>query len=249
MKHTLSFLLKITAISVALAAYAPRCAASVLINFDAGPGALQTGQAVLGLSSTDVWNSIDNAFTTGSDTYTGLVDSGSNSLTGVAFTRSGTHYDGHGIGATLDMDPATTNLMQDYLWTFPGNSSVIPVVWTLSGLSAYAGDAFTFVIYSAGDTGGGTGNSTFTLSGSNGGASAGTSDASRRISDGPGVAYVVLSGTVNASGQVQVSQSSSNVTPFNGAQIQIVPEPNTWAMLIGCGGVLVFCSRLRRFDR
>ena len=242
MKKRGSRLIEVVVFLLTVAGSLRPCTAAILINFDAGPGNLQTGQAVLGFSPDDVWNNVN------SDTNTALVDSNNNPLADVAFTRTGTPYNGSGIGATTpDMDPATTNLMEDWLWTNPGNASTAPVIWTLTGLSAYAGDAFTLVIYAAGDTADrGGSSSTLTLAADNGGDSASTSGTSRRISDGPGVAYVELSGTVDAAGQVQFSQTSPNFTAFNGAQILIVPEPATWVMLIGGAGILNFWQRFRR---
>jgi len=95
------------------------------------------------------------------------------------------------------------------------------------------------VIYSAGGEGA---NSQLSLAAINGGGSAETSGTSRRISDGRGVAYVSFTGNVDALGQVQFSQWSYNYNNdpafmynnavFDGAQIQIVPEPSTAGLLI-----------------
>jgi len=249
MYKNLSTLLKASAFSFIFTLLSVRCDSAILINFDAGPGNLQTGQAVLGNSPTDAWNRIDDAVTPGGDSYTALVDSNSNPLPTVTFTRTGTPYDGSGTGTTPDMNPGTTNLMEDFLWTYNGNASTNPVIWTLSGLSEYSGNSFTLVIYAAGDTGDGGASSTLALATGNGGDSASTSGSSRMISDGQGVAYVELSGTVDALGEVQFIQTSANFTAFNGAQLQIVPEPTIWAMLIGGVGVLNFWGRIRRLNK
>jgi hypothetical protein len=62
----------------------------------------------------------------------------------------------------------------------------------------------------------------------------------RKISDGAGVAYVLLTANSDATGMLKVNvnynSTSFSTAPVNGFQIQAVPEP-TSMMLIGIGGI------------
>jgi len=64
---------------------------------------VQTGTAVLDFSTSDAWNIIDSATSTGGNSYSDLVDSNNNVVSGVTFIRTAPlttirqwNYSGHG---------------------------------------------------------------------------------------------------------------------------------------------------------
>ena len=153
------------------------------------------------------------------------------------------------------MDAATTNLMQDW---FGFNGKVL----TIDGLSPST--AYQLALYGAGDQNslngqpnGGQG-TLFTIVQSptnvqgfstevNPGAPT-TGD--RKISDGPGVAYTLLTANSDATGEMKINvnyySTSFSTAPVNGFQIQsAVPEP-TSLVLIGIGGAAMFLARRRK---
>lgn len=106
-------------------------------------------------ASGDIWNEV-----TGN--ITGLKDSlGSATTINLGFATAGFGF--NNLGGTATMDPATIPLMQDYYF---GTTTI-----SLSGLTAFIGQAFTLVAFGAGDgTGQGT---TFSITaGATGGNSA-----------------------------------------------------------------------------
>ena len=69
----------------------------------------------------------------------------------------------------------------------------------------------------------------------------------RKISDGPGVAYVLLTANSDATGELKVNvnynSTSFSTAPVNGFQIvEAVPEPTSMCLL-GIGGVAMFLVR------
>jgi hypothetical protein len=188
--------------------------ATELINGDIGPGALQTGAAILGASG-DVWNNL-----TGPGTFSTVVDSASNTLSGVSVTVTGGNA--FNSGNAPAMDAATVNLMQDFVYQGPGGPA-IPV--TISGLGLYTNSAFTLVVYAAGD---GTSQAqTINLtSGATGGNTANTlatTSATRKLSDGIGVAYNVFTGTLT-NGTLTFAVSGASYHGPNGFQLLLSPN-------------------------
>jgi hypothetical protein len=194
--------------------------ATELIDVDIGSAAnVQSGAAVLGASG-DVWNGV-----TGSQG--GIVDSASNLLSGVSFADSSYfQFNDQPNGSPhTALDAATTALMRDCVFGFVGMSaSSFPV--SLSGLSAYNGEAFTLVVYSSvGDPGQGA---NLTLAGATGGNTASTLGVigdTRQISAGIGHAYNTFTGTIT-NGTLTIT-ASPNVNPtffgINGFQLLLAP--------------------------
>jgi PEP-CTERM motif len=205
-----------------------------------------SGAAVIG-SAGDVWNGIDGDQDGVNGTYIPLVDSNGNTITGSKWTFT----TGHGLFD--DTGGTTTNptaLMEDYMYGSSGNEG-----GTISGL--VAGDTFTLVIYGAGDQSGQ--GDIMTLSGDmTGGNTADTLDTSaidRDITNGIGDAYNTFTGTIGASGQIQIVLAPNTAVnaqngdaALNGFQLQetAAPEPSTY-MLVGLGiaGLVVVTARRR----
>ncbi len=219
-------------------------AQATLINVDFGTAAYtQTGAAVLGASG-DTWNVTGKDF--GASTTNFLNSSGV--ATGVSLTRTGsggsteeqTKQDSENTGA-FAMDAATTNLMKDCIGIrgSAGNSRV----FDFSGLTANA--AYTMVVY--GSTGWPNDRSVFSL---NGGASESPACTTCKISDGEGVAYVVLDGAADSAGHLYLTMAiatGASFAPIEGVQIQSVPEPGTLAMLAGSLlGIVAYAWRKRK---
>ena len=94
------------------------------------------------------------------------------------------------------MDAATTPLMEDYAYGYTSPSSVTV---TITGLAAFTNNAFTLVIYVAGDTSGqGVTLSMTGEAGGNSGSDLTTSATTRQISQGIGNAYNTFTGTVTS---------------------------------------------------
>jgi hypothetical protein len=241
-----------------LVAFAGTNANAQLIDVDIngqGSSATQTGAAVLG-SSGDIWNGLGGSSTT-------LNDSTGTAVTGVSLTISGNANSGANDPGGSAMDTATTPLMQDYL--YPNGGSTTGITLTVNGLTAYAGDSFTFVIYAAGDGAGQGANLVFddgatssavatSVIGTSTVTDASTTGVSRQLSAGEGVAYQEFTGTVAADGILSVNGTPSDASPytaFNGFQLEIgaAPEPQVWAMLgLGLVGLAAFQYRRNRFN-
>jgi beta-glucanase (GH16 family) len=197
-----------------LAANARSATLLIDVNFCAAGGATQTGAAVLG-DSGDRWNSITGPTNT-------LVDSTGNIVGGVglALNDSGDFLDAGGTA----MDAATTALMEDCIF---GNGSTVTV--SLTGLASYKNDAFTLVIYGAGDTSGqgDTLNITAGAKGGNSGSSLATSASpDRKISEGIGVAYQTYTGIIDAGTITFTATGRTQYAIVNGFQLQLRPPPN-----------------------
>ena len=210
-------------------------------------GVQQTGSAVIGLRSNDLWNDLYFSRNTSSNSLAGLQTS-AGATTGVSVSATCNDFGFSNSGGTA-MDSSTFPLMQDYIAQLGTGAFTM----LLSGLGAYTGDTFTLVIYAAGDTSGQ--GSSLTLAGATGGNSGSTlmtSGTSRQISSGAGVAYQTFTGTLtgttlSVSGNVI---SPSNYAILNGAQLEFysnaVPEPSTWAAVLGGTGLLGWTLRRRR---
>jgi hypothetical protein len=216
-----------------------------LINVDFGTGTspTYTGIAVLGNSSTDVWNPIS-----ADQNGVALLDSNGAAVTGTSWT----YTTGHGLYD--DAGGTTTNpsaLMEDYMYGGNGNEG-----GTIFGLTP--GDTFTLVIYGAGDSSGQ--GDVITLSGDvTGGNTADTLDTSaidRDITNGIGDAYNTFTGTIGASGEITiVLNPNTTVDPNNtnsaldGFQLSEVaaPEPGTY-VLVGLGIVGLVVVNARRWS-
>jgi len=189
-----------------------------LIDVDVGQAATQSGAALLGASSDVTWNNF-----TGS-ALSNITDSKGNTLTGVGFNVGNILAFGSDTTSS-EMDPGTVNLMEDYAFGYPG-----ALTGSVSGLGAYQGFAFKLVVYAAGNSYGGAQAATVSVtSGSSGTTpSSGTvTSASRRISDGVGVAYQTFTGTLNASTLAfSVAEASSSGINLDGIQLLIyLPDP------------------------
>jgi hypothetical protein len=219
--------------------------AQTLINVDFGTGSSPTmsGAAILG-SAGDVWNPIS-----ADQNGVALLNSAGTAVTGTSWT----YTTGHGLfdntGGTA-MDAATTPLMEDYMYGNAGNEG-----GTIFGLTP--GAAFTLVIYGAGDSVGQSDIMSLSgdMTGGNTGSILTTTGVDRKISNGIGDAYNTFTGIVGASGQIQVvlapntavNPSNTNAA-FNGFQIleAPVPEPSTYALMLGGLGLLAFVTLRRR---
>jgi len=188
---------------------------ALLIDGDIGPGALQTGAAILGAAG-DIWNNL-----TGPGTFSTVVNSGNSTLSGISVTvdSGSTAFN----TASPTVDPATAALMSDFVYRAPGGAAV-PV--TISGLGAYVNQPFTLVVYAGMDpgqpctenisTGATGGNTTSTLN---------TTSATRKLSDGIGVAYNTFTGTLT-NGTLTFTVSGTSYHGPNGFQLQIqFPNP------------------------
>lgn len=233
-----NFAVIVFAVVVAVA-FAGRATATLVdVDFSPGAGPAQSGAAVLG-SAGDIWNNIG----AGSGTAVALND-----VTGAATTVTLTYssnFGGSNAGGSA-MDAATSNLMQDYL-------AMNGLSFTIAGLSPSS--AYQIALYGAGDqnslngaANGGQG-TLFTILQTPSPTVFGTTSevnpsapttGDRKISDGPGVAYVLLTANSDATGALKVNvnynSTSFSTAPVNGFQIQAVPEP-TSLVLVGIGGI------------
>jgi len=195
-----------------------------LINFDAGPGPVQSGAAIVGAAG-DFWNSGATVYPATSFTLSSVNSSANTALSGVQIsfnTSAGFMAPEDQNPGTLPMDAGTTNLMED------GELATTVINVSLSGLSAYNGYAFTLVIYGAVDSSVGVGNSAANLAMTagaafgNSGSTLSITAASRKISDGIGVAYNTFTGTINGSTLSFKLNGTATWTFLNGFQLQMV---------------------------
>ena len=240
-------------------------AQATLINVDfhtAGHSTeyVQTGAAVWG-SAGDVWDTLSpNQFkylppivcpvyalvdSTGAATTATIT-----SLINGVYNGTPTSYasDEYSTGGTA-MDLGTANLMTEYVQARSYGSSLNnPVKLEIAGLPANAD--FSMVVYGGHKYA--NWSTVFTLSAGNGGDTATTTGATRKISDGVGVAYNFLDGCTDAAGKVTLefwvaSGSSGNQAAFNGFQLDVVPEPSTLVLLAtGLIGLLCYAWRKRK---
>ena len=167
------------------------------------------------------------------------TDSTGNALTGVSFT----------VGANgsfgLRNQPNGNNLVDFYDYT--GSST-----FSISGLAADT--PFTIYLYGTpSNQQNGARSTEFTLAGANGGGSA---VAASRLTTEPSTTflvnfdYVVLTGTTDGDGTISGTytgfSNDGGEADFNGFQLNIAPEPSTYAMLLMGLGMLILLPRLRR---
>ena len=218
--------------------------ADTLFDIDQNNGSspTQTGAAVIG-STGDLWNAISTA---GVSTPVALKDTTGSTAGMLTFaSSSGSTYADTGSSA---MDAATTPLMEDYEY---GAGAGGPLSQTISGLSGFVGSTFTLYLYDAGNQSGQ--GSTITLSGtgvSDMGASANTTATSRKLSAGVGIAYQTFTGTITGNSFTITEAITPGLSGsdgyFNGLQLDIVPEPSTYAMVFGGLAILFVLIRSRR---
>jgi hypothetical protein len=242
------FAVVLFAVVVAVIFASQASATLVDVDFSPGAGPAQSGAAVLG-SAGDLWNNL----TAGSGTAVALTD-----VTGAATAVTLTYSSGFGgsnAGGSV-MDAGTSNLMQDYL-------AMNGLTFTIGGLTPSS--SYKIALYGAGDqnslNGGATGGqgTLFTILQTPSPTVFGTTTevnpaapttGDRKLSDGPGVAYVLLTANSDATGALKVNvnynSSSFSTAPVNGFQIvEAVPEPASMCLL-GIGGVAMFLVRRRK---
>ena len=187
-----------------------------LINGDFNSTTAQTGSAALG-GPGDVWNAITGTTAT-------LLDSTGSTVSGVGVTLSDQGIFNDAAGSI--MDTGTTPLMTYYAFGYTAPSTV---TLSITGLSAYTNNAFTLMVYAAGDTSGQ--GATLSLTGATGGNSTNTlstTATSRQISAGNGVAYqtftgIITNGTLTLTASDNAGQSFAVI---NGFQLQLGTSTN-----------------------
>jgi hypothetical protein len=184
---------------------------SILLDGDCGTGGTQSGAAILGISG-DKWN----VFNPG--TLSTVVNSLNSTMSGVSITcdTGGTAYNS-GSGPT--MDSGTINLMQDFVYRGPGGAAV-PV--SIAGLGAYNGYPFTLVVYAGMDPGQPcTESITAGATGGNTASTLNTTSATRKLSDGIGVAYQTFTGGTLSASTLTFQVAGSSYHGPNGFQLQL----------------------------
>ncbi|WP_156679990.1 PEPxxWA-CTERM sorting domain-containing protein [Sphingomonas profundi] len=215
-----------------LSAAQPSLAASIVNVHFTGPQRTvseQVGPGVVG-SAGDKWNQLfDNQGTAS------LVDS-NNAATGYSITYS--------AQGTYASDPSYTqftgtpfaNLMQGYLYSSSG-----PITATISGLNA--NQSYSLYAITQGDNNTRGRRNDLTVNGQS--ASNLNTNASSFIA---GDNYALFTGRANALGQIVLSDTPGvGEANLNGFQLtSAVPEPTTWAMMIGGFGFVGGAMRRRR---
>lgn len=239
---------------VIVSAAASQAQTLTLIDVNIAPDGSAQQAAVLG-TATDTYNNYGSAsfqnFPAGTTLFSNAASS-TGAATGVSIS-TGTGFNVY-IDNSSTTSPNPSFLMDGYAFNETNASSGFPVVattaFTLSGLTAYDGKAFTLVVYAAGNNSG-EGN-TLTLSGAST-ATGSTTGADRNINNGVGDAYQTFTGTVTgdtltitAAPNDTFSGDNGGNTEVNGFQLQIAPEPSTWATMLAGLGLLFGIARLRR---
>jgi hypothetical protein len=212
------------ALIIGLAALAASHSEAAMVDFHFG-ALTQTGTAAVG-NAGDIWNATDD--TNGGPLL--LKD-----VTGqpTAISASWTSGDAWAVTRTIYsnttstlMDPATNWLMRSFASSYSYSAGPTNLALSLSGLAPK--QAYTLVLYGAGDQKNeGTlftviGNTTVTGS---------TSAGDRKISNGPGVAYVVIPVVSSAAGTLKVTTEKNGYcyAILNGFQL----APATMAAVTG----------------
>jgi hypothetical protein len=182
-----------------------------LIDVDIGTGSgTQTGAAILGQSG-DVWNVVSLG------TISSVVNSASNTLNGVTI---GDVASGNYATPSPTVDAATTALMSDFNYNTPSSG---PVPVTITGLGLYTNSTFILVAYAGMDPGQPcTINITAGATGGNTASTLATTSATRKLSDGIGVAYNEFTGTLT-NGTLTFTVSGASYHGPNGFQLLLSP--------------------------
>jgi hypothetical protein len=183
---------------------------SILLNADCGSGATMTGAAILGLSG-DTWNVCNPG------TLSTVKNSLNSTMSGVSVTvdTSGTAFN----SGSATMDAGTANLMQDFVYRAPGGGAV-PLA--IGGLGTYTNYPITLVVYAGMDPGQPcTINITSGANGGNAGSTLNTTSATRKLSDGIGVAYNTFAGVTLTNATLNFAINGSSYHGPNGFQLQI----------------------------
>lgn len=179
----------------------------------------QTDAAVLGAPG-DVWNE----FRSGAGaTYSTIFDTANTTLpnVSVAFSNSGgsgvnNNGTGNNTGGSA-MDSDTTPLMQDYVYKNGGTLQV-----TIQNLDAFVGRQFGLVLFCSGDQAGQGPTNIVMLSGGSGGntlSNLTVTAATRKISDGTGVAFNYYYGTLTTNTLTVQLSKAVDYLGFNGFQL------------------------------
>jgi PEP-CTERM motif len=216
--------------AVALLGFAQ--AATVNVDFGADNGGAAENYTGVGVAPDlgTTWNHFNatamSAFLNLSNAA--LVDS-TGAATGISLSFASTNQRGYNTGSA-------NNLLVDYLYNEGNSTSTV----NLTGLTPNS--AFSLYLYGNGDNN--IQSSTFTLNAFNGGATGRTFGSDRSNINNT---FVKLDGTANGSGNVSftwtAAPSTSAFGPFNGFQLQTVPEPS--AALLGGLGLLALLRRRR----
>ena len=188
--------------------------ATTTVDFHFGP-LTQTGAAAVGTAA-DSWNASDA--TNGGPVL--LKDTAGAATTISATWTSADSWDVtraiYSDAGGAPMDAATTGLMNSFVASYSYKPGATNLALHLAGLAH--SQAYTLVLYGAGDIK--NEGTIFTVTGA-GTYTGATSGLDRKISNGPGVAYVVIPVVSSASGTLSVS-TAKNLSPFafcNGFQL------------------------------
>jgi hypothetical protein len=206
-----------------------------LISADCSQGGTpnQTDAAVLGAPG-DVWN----AFRSGAGaTYPTIINTANTTLpnVSVAFSNSGgsgvnNNGTGNNTGGSA-MDAATTPLMQDYVYKNGGTLQV-----TIQNLDAFVGRQFGLVLFCSGDQAGqGPTNITLLCGGSGGNTLSNltVTAATRKISDGTGVAFNYFYGTLTTNTLAVQMSKAVDYLGFNGFQLGLYTNEFPTPSIVG----------------
>ena len=225
---------KLTLSTLAVFAMAAAAQAQVLIDMQFSGGTSQTGAAVVG-SGGDQWNKSGN----GSGPLALNDVSGTASGVTLNWSAGGSFGSGNGFTGT-----AYENLMTNYLYSVSTTSTL-----TLTGLTPSS--TYNLYLYSQPASDGGGRRVAFTPTGLITYGTQTTASANPVLSAFVlGTNYLEFLGLApDAGGTLTISYVNFGALPeadLNGFQIQVVPEPGTWALLALTGTFFMVIRRRSR---